>query len=130
MDGAILRADNANHFMVLRPIEKRIIIQLGDLILADTTSAVRMMEAFRSLYDPVIYLPKPDVKVNLERQDKSTFCPLKGDASYYALSGGEQVGDIAWSYEDPLEGAVAIKDLFAFYSSKVSIEEHPLDLAA
>ncbi len=130
MDGAILRPDDVNHFMVLRDIEKRIIIRLGDLILADSTSSVRMMEAFRSLYDPVIYLPKSDVKVTLERQDKSTFCPLKGDASYYSLSDTESAGPIAWSYEDPLAGAVAIKDLVAFYSSKVSIEEHPLDLAA
>ncbi len=128
MENAIRRPDAPNHFMVLKPISRRIVVKLpGGPTLASTTKAVRLMEAGKTLYDPVVYLPLDDVTVPLTRQNKSTFCPLKGDASYFGLANGQdEPSDLAWSYEEPLDFSQEIKGLIAFYPDKVVIEEHPL----
>ena len=128
MEATICRPDVPNHFMVLRSIDKRVKIRLpgGDL-LAESDRAVRLMENGKTLYDPVVYLPKEDVKVKLVEEDKQTRCPLKGTAAYFGLSDGQSSHEsIAWSYPEPLDFAEPIRGLVAFYASKVIIEEHPI----
>jgi uncharacterized protein (DUF427 family) len=63
----------------------------------------------------------------LERTQHSTYCPYKGDASYYSISaGGERSVNAIWTYEDPYEAVAAIRDYVAFYPDRVdSIEERP-----
>ncbi|MGI9521677.1 MAG: DUF427 domain-containing protein [Hyphomicrobiaceae bacterium] len=128
MEGAIRRPDAPGHFMVLKPIKRRIVIRLPDgTKLAQSTRATRLLEAGKSLYDPVVYLPKQDVLVRLRKQEKSTHCPLKGEAQYYLLENAKKItSDLAWSYEAPIEFAQDIKGLIAFYADKVIIEEHPV----
>lgn len=111
---------NAAHFMHVKPIAQRIRVSHGGKVLAESTAALRIMETGREPYDPVVYLPRPDVDDALQPvAGKSTHCPLKGDASYLALDGKE----IAWSYDRPLEGATLIRDYVAFYPHMVTIEE-------
>ncbi len=128
MEGAIRRPDAPSHFMVLKPISKRIVVRLTNgPVLAESTTATRLMEAGKALYDPVVYLPMEDVTVALARQDRTTFCPLKGDASYFRLESGQDTqDDIAWSYEAPFDFSRDIKGLIAFYPDRVVIEEHPV----
>ena len=128
MDGAIRRPDAPNHFMVLKPINRRIVIRLPDgMKLAETTSATRVLEAGKTLYEPVVYLPKHDVLVPLTKQENTTHCPLKGDANYFTFEDGKVISpDLAWSYEQPYAFSQEIEGLIAFYSNKVIIEEHPL----
>jgi len=47
-----------------------------------------------STYPAVQYIPIEDVERSLlERTDTATYCPFKGDASYYSIPvGGEAVG--------------------------------------
>ena len=128
MEATICRPDAPKHFMVLRSIEKRVKIRLpnGDL-LAESDRAIRLMESGKTLYDPVVYLPKEDVKVTLIEEDKQTRCPLKGSAAYFGVSDGQNSHEsIAWSYPEPLDFAEPIRGLVAFYASKVIIEEHPI----
>lgn len=128
MENAIRRPDAPNHFMVLKPIEKRVVVRTPDgAVLAETTNGIRLMEAGKTLYDPVIYLPADDVVAPYSKQEKSTHCPLKGDASYFTFDvNGEALPDLAWSYEAPFDFSAPIKGLMAFYGSRVVIEEHPL----
>ena len=128
MEKKIARPDAPNHYMVLRPVERRIVVRLPDgPKLAETTNAVRLMEHGRSLYDPVIYLPMDDVIIPLQKQEKSTHCPLKGDACYFSLNHeGVTLTDLAWSYPTPLDFSSDIAGLIAFYGDKVVLEEHPL----
>ncbi len=128
MEGAIRRPDAPNHFMVLKPINKRIVVRLPDgSKLAETTSATRLLEAGKTLYDPVIYLPMHDVLVPLTKQGNTTHCPLKGDANYFTFENGQETSsDLAWSYERPFDFSQEIGGLIAFYPDKVIIEEHPL----
>lgn len=109
----------ARHFMAIKPVDRRVRIFFGDVLLADTSRAVRVIEVGRALYDPVLYIPPDDIHIKLDRIDKSTHCPLKGDASYYTLDGEE----IAWCYDAPFDFAVDLTGRVAFWAEKVRIEE-------
>jgi uncharacterized protein (DUF427 family) len=65
---------------------------------------------------PAYYFPKEDVRTELLLPSSHKIqCPLKGEASYWTVrSGGRSAGNAAWSFAQPLPGAGAIKDHFAF----------------
>lgn len=116
----VRNSGNEAHFMHVKPIRQRVRIRRDGTILAESTAALRIMETGREPYDPVVYIPRADVADVLQPvPGKSTHCPLKGDASYFALDGQE----IAWTYDRPLEGSALIKDYVAFYPDKVTLEE-------
>ena len=49
-----------------------------------------------------------------------TFCPWKGEASYYNISvDGETNKDAAWYYSDPKQAAANIKGRVAFWKGVV-----------
>ena len=127
MEGAIRRPDAPNHFMVLKPIKRRVVVRLPDgTKLAESVRATRLLESGKTLYDPVIYLPRQDLATELTHQENTTHCPLKGDANYYTLQTNSHViTDLAWSYDQPLDFAKDIAGLIAFYPDKVVMEEHP-----
>ncbi len=55
--------------------------------------------------------------------DLHTFCPWKGEASYFTIEvAGGRVDNAAWFYPDPMEGAEAVESRVAFYADKVTIE--------
>jgi uncharacterized protein (DUF427 family) len=64
------------------------------------------------------YLPREDVLARLEPGDLRTACPYKGRATHWSI--GEH-RNVAWSYEDPLEEAVAIRGMIAFYDERVQL---------
>jgi uncharacterized protein (DUF427 family) len=116
---AIRNPENPDHLMVIKPVGRRVRILTGDTLLADSNSAIRIMEIGRSVYDPVIYVPEADIQADLEPIDKSTHCPIKGDAGYRSFGGEE----IAWTYETPLDMAADLAGHFAFWPSKVRVVE-------
>lgn len=119
LEGAIRNPDNPNHLMVIRPVRRTVRVHVGDTLIAQTQNALRVMEMGKSLYDPTLYIPASDVVAALEPVDKSTRCPLKGDASYASFNGDE----IAWTYDRPLEASRQIEGHFAFWPDKVRITE-------
>jgi uncharacterized protein (DUF427 family) len=64
------------------------------------------------------YLPKEDVHGALEPSARRSFCPYKGQASYWSVGGYE---NIAWSYEQPLVDMTAITGLVAFWDEVVDV---------
>ena len=114
--------------MVLKPINKLVIIRLPNRrILAESKNAIRMIEMGKTVYDPVIYLPLQDLTVELRREPGQSQCPLKGTAAYFGFHDQQDKHEkLAWSYPEPFEFSIKIKDLIAFYADKVIIEEHPL----
>jgi uncharacterized protein (DUF427 family) len=62
----------------------------------------------------------------LRRSDTSTYCPFKGEASYYDVAlgqDGEQstVADVIWTYEQPYPAVAAIAGHVAFYADKADV---------
>ena len=67
------------------------------------------------------YFPMESVNTEyLQNSESSSYCPWKGDASYYSLNvDGEQIVDAAWCYAKPKEGAQEIKGRLAFWKGVV-----------
>jgi uncharacterized protein (DUF427 family) len=107
-----------DHPITLTPNLERVVVTLAGQTIADTTRSVTLQEA---AYPPVHYIPRADVQLSqLERTDHSSWCPYKGEASYYSLpAGGERSVNAVWSYETPFEAVADIKDYVAFYPSRV-----------
>ena len=109
---------NPDHFMVLVPIGHRVRVRHSGQTVAETTEAVRLLETGKHAYAPRIYVPPAALTVPLEQIEKTTHCPLKGDADYFALDGKE----IAWSYR-ALDFATAIDGYYSFWGEDIRIEE-------
>ena len=112
------------HFFELGKPEQEVTILYKDIELAKTKNALLLKEIGKTIYDPVYYIPREDVKFELfTTSNNSTHCPIKGDASYFNFEdGSEDVENIAWSYEDPLPRSKQIKGYMAFYSNFVTCE--------
>ncbi|HET7198976.1 MAG TPA: DUF427 domain-containing protein [Burkholderiales bacterium] len=105
------------HRISVAPAGERVRVLLDGAPLADTREALAMKEGD---YPVVYYVPRKDVKMErLERSAHSTHCPFKGDASYFSFKGGAR--DAVWSYEQPFDEMLAIKDYLAFYPDKAEI---------
>lgn len=90
-----------------------------------TREALTLHEA---AYPAVQYIPRKDVNMGLlDRTDRATYCPYKGDCSYFSIPlGGERSINAVWSYGAPYAAVIAIKDYLAFYPERVNtIEERP-----
>jgi uncharacterized protein (DUF427 family) len=112
-----------DHPITLAPNPARVVVTVAGQVIADTRAAVTLKEAS---YPPVQYIPREDVDMSkLARTDHATYCPYKGDASYYSIpAGGERSVNAVWTYENPYPDVVQIKDHVAFYPNRVdSIEE-------
>ena len=121
IEGAIHNPSNPRHFMQLDPVGQTVRIRFGDLLVAETEGAVRMLEMGKCAYAPQYYIPREDISVALTRTDKSTHCPLKGDASYFTIDGADGAQEIGWAYETPFDFAAQLAGYIAFDLRRVSI---------
>ena len=56
----------------------------------------------------------------LARTAHYTYCPYKGDCTYYSIPMGGAKSEFAvWTYEEPYEAVARIKDHLAFYPARV-----------
>ena len=111
------------HPITIEPNPKRVVVTVAGKVIADSQSALSLREAS---YPAVQYIPRADVDMQqLQRTSHATYCPYKGDASYYSIpAGGERGQNAVWTYEAPYAAVAAIKDYVAFYPSRVdSIEQ-------
>jgi uncharacterized protein (DUF427 family) len=117
-----------DHPITIEPAGQRIIVRAGDQVVADTTAAVTLREAG---YRPVHYIPIKDVDQTMLRPSStSTYCPYKGDASYYSVTGPDGlIQDAIWTYEHPYAAVDAIAGRLAFYADRVEIIEADQDSA-
>ena len=72
----------------------------GELV-AETTSARLVFETGLPVR---FYVPREDIHVPLRPSELRTYCPYKGEASYWSFEGGE---DLIWCYEQPLADSAA-----------------------
>jgi uncharacterized protein (DUF427 family) len=102
---------------------KRVEVVYNGHTLADTRRALILQE---STYPAVQYIPRDEVDMAfMTRTTHHTYCPYKGEASYYTiLMDGQFAENAVWSYEDPYPAMAEIKDHLAFYPNKVDIRQH------
>jgi uncharacterized protein (DUF427 family) len=115
---------DASHPITVTPNADRVVVTLGERTVADTTSALTLQEAS---YPAVQYVPLADVDQSvLERTDHATYCPYKGDASYYSLiADGETHDNAVWTYETPYDAVAPIAGHVAFYPTVVDVRSYP-----
>ena len=113
-----IKIPGPDHPITLERNDKRVIVTVGGRVIADTRRAFTLLEA---KYPPVHYIPREDVDMEqLQRSDSTTYCPYKGDASYYDIAiGGTKSKNAVWTYEDPHESVEIIKGYLAFYEERV-----------
>lgn len=117
MDKAV-KIPGPDHPITIERSPLRVIVKVGDRVIADTTEALGLHE---STYPEVLYVPRKDVDMaQLERTTHSTYCPYKGECSYYSIpAGGQKSANAVWTYETPYEAVGAIKEHLAFYKDRV-----------
>ncbi len=110
-----------DHPITIEPNPARVIVRAGGRVVADTTRALTLREAS---YRPVQYVPIADVDpAALEPSDHTSYCPYKGDASYYSLTGVENGENAAWEYRRPHPAMARIAGHVAFYPDRAELSE-------
>ena len=96
----------------------RVVVSVAGRVVADSRNALTLREAD---YPPVQYIPAKDVDFSqLERTNHATYCPFKGDCSYYSIpAGGKRSVNAVWSYQEPFPAVEQIKGHVAFYPDRV-----------
>jgi uncharacterized protein (DUF427 family) len=107
-----------DHPISIEANPSRVLVTVGGRFIADTSDALTLCEAS---YPAVQYIPRRDVDMAaLRRSEHTTYCPYKGDASYYSIpAGGDRSVNAVWTYESPFEAMTQIKDYVAFYPDRV-----------
>ena len=98
-------------------------VRSGGAVLGESSNALELSEGDLA---PVIYFPRKDIAMAmLDRSEKTTHCPHKGDANYYSIVNKSSVTkDAVWTYENPIEAAESIRDHLAFYiGNGVTVEQ-------
>ena len=90
-------------------------VELGGEVLAETTAARLVYETGLPMR---FYLPREDVGAELTPSPRRTYCPYKGEASYFSVGHHE---DLAWTYTRPLPDMVALAGLVAFWDERVDV---------
>jgi uncharacterized protein (DUF427 family) len=113
-----IKIPGLDHPISIEPNRSHVVVQVGGKVIADTSNALTLREAS---YPPVQYIPCRDVDMAaLTRSEHTTYCPYKGDASYYSVpAGGDRSLNAVWTYETPFEAMAQIKDYVAFYPDRV-----------
>lgn len=111
---------DACHPIEITPTGSTVVITRNGRVIAETTRALTLREA---TLPPAQYIPLDDVdSAVLERTDHSTYCPYKGEASYYAIvQGDDRADDAVWTYETPYDAVSQIAGHVAFCPHQVAV---------
>jgi uncharacterized protein (DUF427 family) len=113
-----IKIPGPDHPIEIESNPSRVVVTVGGKVIADTVEALTLSEAG---YAAVHYIPRRDVDMTaLARSDHTTYCPYKGEASYFSIPiGGERSTNAVWTYETPFSAMAAIKNYVAFYPDRV-----------
>ena len=113
-----IKLPSPDHPISIQRNAARVVVSAAGRVVADTGNALTLREAD---YPAVQYVPHEDVDFSqLERTDHATYCPYKGECSYYSVpAGGENSVNAVWTYEDPYPAVAQIKGHVAFYPDRV-----------
>jgi len=113
-----IKIPGPDHPIDITPAGVRVVIKVDGRVIADSSSALVLREAS---YAPVFYIPRADADMAaLERSEHATYCPYKGDCSYFSIAAaGERGNNAVWTYEAPYAAVASIAGHLAFYPDRV-----------
>jgi uncharacterized protein (DUF427 family) len=120
--GKEIRIPGPDHPITTSPAVGKVRVTVAGKKVAESTRALRLEEKG---YPPVYYLPRNDADMSLlVRTTHYSYCPYKGDCTYYSIPiGGSKSEYAVWTYEKPYEAVADIKEHLAFYPSRVDAIE-------
>jgi uncharacterized protein (DUF427 family) len=120
--GKEIRIPGPDHPVTITPAEGTVRVTVAGKIVAESTQALQLEEKG---YPPIYYLPRGDADMSLlVRTTHSTYCPYKGDCTYYSIPvGGPKSENAVWTYEKPHEAVADIGEYLAFYHTRVDAIE-------
>ena len=104
------------HRIDVYPTARLVRISLNGELLAESRRAQAL---FETALPTRWYLPREDLRVELERSEKRTVCAYKASRR---TGPSPPRADIAWSYENPLRDAELVRDFVSFYNERVDVE--------
>lgn len=109
--------ENGNYLVQTKRMEQRVTVVVEGETIAETTNAVLLSETD---HDPVIYIPKNDIKEIDLIKCGDYECPHKGHAELYTIRhGAHDIENAAWSYDEPFRNLPELIGRVAFYPEKV-----------
>jgi uncharacterized protein (DUF427 family) len=120
--GKEIKIPGLDHPITVTPAEGTVRVTVAGKIVAESTQALQLEEKG---YPPIYYLPRGDADMSLlVRTTHSTYCPYKGDCTYYSIPvGGPKSENAVWTYEKPHEAVADIGEYLAFYHTRVDAME-------
>jgi uncharacterized protein (DUF427 family) len=113
-----VRIPGPDHPITIEASHSHVVVRIANVEIVNSRNALLLREA---QYPPVLYIPRGDADMALlERTNHYTYCPYKGDCSYYSIPmGGSKSVNAVWTYEDPYAAVAQIKGHLAFYRDRV-----------
>ena len=112
------REPGPDHPITVTASTSHVVVRHGGRVIADSSRSLALAEA---AYPVVHYVPLEDVdRAALRPSETGTYCPYKGDASYWDVEGGPV--DAVWAYEAPYAAVAEIAGYVAFYTDRVTVE--------
>jgi len=97
-----IKIPGPDHPITVEHNPNRVVVSLGGRVIADTREALTLREA---AYPAVQYIPRKDVDMALlARTDHATYCPYKGDSSYFSIPLGGALGERGLDVRESLCG--------------------------
>lgn len=117
-----IKIPGPDHPITISPAEGKIRVTVAGKVIAESTRTLRLEEKG---YPPVYYFPRSDADMSsLARTTHYTYCPYKGDCTYYSIPiGGAKSEYAVWTYENPYDSVASIREHLAFYPSRVDAIE-------
>ena len=109
--------EHPEHKVLQKPVRGKMRAQLGADVLAESSDVIEVDE---DQDPPRYYFPRADVRMDrMTPSETRTYCPFKGEASYFSLELGDgPLPDAAWAIESPYDEHADLKSRIAFYSEK------------
>jgi uncharacterized protein (DUF427 family) len=121
-----IKTPGPDHPITITSSDDHVVVRSGEATIADSRSTLVLREAN---YPPVRYIPLADIdRSQLVDSELTTYCPYKGEASYYSIAPDAERGtDAVWFYDDPRPAVAEIKDYVAFYPDRVEFSVEAAD---
>jgi uncharacterized protein (DUF427 family) len=113
-----MKLPGPEHPITIEVSHSRVVVSVATIEIVDSRNVLILREAS---YPPVYYIPRSDADMSLLlKTDHSSYCPYKGDCSYYSIpTGGTKSINAVWSYEKPYAAVARIEGHLAFYRDQV-----------